>query len=72
MWRRLWLGAAATLPLIGLVITGGGAGAASAPHSAHTADLPTTGLAAGNPFCKQLLSGHIWASAGAHMFCFGR
>jgi len=72
MRRRLWLSAAATLPLIGLVITGGGAGAASVPHSAHAAGLRTTGLAAGNPFCKQLLGKSIWASAGAHMFCFGR
>lgn len=73
MGHRLWLGAAATLPLIGLAITSGGAvpaGAASARHSAHAASGPTTGLAAGNPFCKKLSKGY-WASAGAHMFCFG-
>jgi len=73
MRRRLWLGAAATLPLIGLAITGGGAvpvGAASAHHSAHVASTHTTGLAAGNPFCKGL-GKHYLASAGAHMYCFG-
>src|SRR5215475_3894964 len=46
MRSRLWLGAAATLPLIGLAITSGGAapaGAASAHHSAHAAGTPTTG-----------------------------
>src|SRR5215469_732920 len=73
MRRRLWLGAAATLPLIGFAITSGGAvpaGAASSGHSAHAASVPTTGLAAGNPFCKKLANGY-WASSGAHMFCFG-
>ena len=73
MRRRLWLGAAATLPLIGLAITSGGAvpaGAASAHHFAHVASTHTTGLAAGNPFCKKLGKGY-WASSGAHMFCFG-
>jgi len=73
MRRRLWIGAAATLPLIGLAITSGGAapaGAASAHHSAHAASVPTTGLAAGNPFCKRL-GKRYEASAGAHMFCFG-
>jgi hypothetical protein len=72
MRRRLWISAAATLPLIGLTIISGGAGAAGAPHSAHAANLPTTGLAAGNPFCKRLLSKRILASSGAYMFCFGR
>ncbi len=74
MRRRLWLGAAATLPLIGLAITSGGvapAGAASAPHSARAASTRTTGLAAGNPFCKRLLDKRLLASSGAHMFCFG-
>jgi len=74
MGRRLWLGAAATLPLIGLAITGGGAvsaGAASAHPSAHAASMPTTGLAAGNPFCQRLLSKRLAASSGAYMFCFG-
>jgi hypothetical protein len=74
MRSRLWLGAAATLPLIGLAITSGAAapaGAASAHHSAHAAGAPTTGLAAGNPFCKRLQSKRYWASAGAHTFCFG-
>jgi hypothetical protein len=73
MRRRLWLGAAATLPVIGLAITSGGAvpaGAASAHHSAHAASAPTTGLAAGNPFCKKL-GKRYWASTGAQMFCFG-
>src|SRR5690348_8987321 len=73
MRRRLWLGAAATLPLIGLAINGGGAvpaGAASARHSAHAASTRTTGLAAGNPFCKGL-GKHYLASSGAYMFCFG-
>ena len=73
MKRRLWLGAAATLPLIGLAITSGGAvpaGAASSHRSAHAASLPTTGLAAGNPFCRRL-GKRYEASAGAHMFCFG-
>ena len=74
MRRRLWLGAAATLPLIGFAITSGGAvpaGAASSGHSAHAASVPTTGLAAGNPFCKRLLSKRLAASSGAYMFCFG-
>jgi hypothetical protein len=73
MRRRLWLGAAATLPLIGLAINSGGAvpaGAASARPSAHAASTHTTGLAAGNPFCKRLGT-RYQASAGAHMFCFG-
>src|SRR5690349_21204851 len=73
MRRRLWLGAAATLPLIGLAINSGGAvpaGAASVHRSAHAASTRTTGLAAGNPFCKRL-GKRYWASAGAHMFCFG-
>src|SRR6516162_7853110 len=73
MKRRLWLGAAATLPLIGLAITSGGAvpaGAAGAPHSTHAASARTTGLAAGNPFCKRL-GKRYEASAGAQMFCFG-
>jgi hypothetical protein len=73
MRRKWWLGAAATLPLIGLAITGGGAvpaGAASAHHSARVASTHTTGLAAGNPFCKGL-GKHYLASAGARMFCFG-
>jgi hypothetical protein len=82
MRRKLWLGAAATLPLIGLAITSGGAvpaGAASAHYSAHVASAHysahvasthATGLAAGNPFCKKLGKGY-WASSGAHMFCFG-
>lgn len=73
MRRKLWLGAAATLPLIGLAITSGGAvpaGAASAHHSAHVASTHTTGLAAGNPFCKRL-GNRYQASAGAQMFCFG-
>lgn len=73
MRRRLWLGAAATLPLIGLAITSGGAapaGAASAPHSARAGSTRTTGLAAGNPFCKRL-GQRYQASSGAHMFCFG-
>jgi hypothetical protein len=75
MRSRLWLGAAATLPLIGLAITSGGAvpaGAARAHHSAYAASTRTTGLAAGNPFCERLQTKHYWASAGAHMFCFGR
>jgi hypothetical protein len=74
MQLRLWLGAAATLPLIGLAITSGGAvavGAPGAPHSAHAARGRTTGLAAGNPFCKKLCKRYL-ASAGAQMFCFGR
>src|SRR5215813_1215586 len=73
MRRRLWLGAAATLPLIVFAITSGGAvpaGAASSDRSAHAASAPTTGLAAGNPFCKKLDNGY-WGSTGAHMFCFG-
>jgi hypothetical protein len=74
MQRRMWLGAAVTLPLIGLAIISGGVvpvGAASAPHSVRAASTRTTGLAAGNPFCKKL-GKRYWASAGAHMFCFGR
>jgi hypothetical protein len=72
MKRRLWLGAAATLPLIGLAITSGGAvpAGATANHSAHVASTHTTGLAAGNPFCQRL-GKRYQASAGAHMFCFG-
>jgi hypothetical protein len=73
MRRRLWLGAAATLPLIGLAITSGGvapAGAASAPHSTHAGSTRTTGLAAGNPFCQRL-GKRLLASSGAHAFCFG-
>ena len=71
---RLWVGAATTLPLIGLAISSGGvapAGTASASHSAHAASARTTGLAAGNPFCKRLVSKRYLASSGAHMFCFG-
>src|SRR5690348_2384832 len=74
MRRRLWLGVAATLPLIGLAITGGGvvpAGAVGASSSVNATTTRTTGLAAGNPFCKEL-GKRYWASAGAHMFCFGR
>ena len=73
MRPRLWIGAAATLPLIGLAITSGGAvpaGAAGAHHSTRTASTHTTGLAAGNPFCKGLGKRYL-ASAGARMFCFG-
>jgi hypothetical protein len=69
---RVWLGGAAMLPLMALV-TGGGmapAGAASAPHAAHGGSVRTTGLAAGNPFCKRL-GKRLWASSGARMFCFG-
>jgi hypothetical protein len=57
-----------------LAITSGGAapaGAASAHHSTRTASTHTTGLAAGNPFCKRLQGKRYLASAGARMFCFG-
>jgi hypothetical protein len=79
---RLWLGAAATLPLITLALTSGGlapAGAARSPrHAAERAASPaavrggtrTTGAAAGNPFCKHL-GRRYQASSGARMFCFG-
>src|SRR5690349_9469213 len=73
MRSRWWLGAAATLPLIGLAITSGGAvpaGAAGANHSTRIISTHTTGLAAGNPFCKRLGKRYL-ASAGAQMFCFG-
>ena len=73
MRRRLWLCAAAALPLIALVMTGGGvapAGAAS-HHHANIGSVRKTGLAAGNPFCKSLMGKRYWASAGAHAFCFG-
>jgi hypothetical protein len=69
----MWPGAAAVLPLIGLAITSGGvapAGAAGTPHAAHAVSTHTTGLAAGNPFCKALGKRYL-ASAGARMFCFG-
>ena len=73
MRRRLWLCAAAALPLIALVMTGGSvapAGAAS-HHHANVGSVRKTGLAAGNPFCKSLMGKRYWASAGAHAFCFG-
>jgi hypothetical protein len=73
MRRKVWLGAAAMLPLIGLAISSGEAvpaGAASAHHSANAASTRTTGLAAGNPFCKGLGKRYL-ASAGARMFFFG-
>lgn len=69
---RVWLGGAAMLPLMALV-TGGGlapAGASSAPRAAHGASVRTTGVAAGNPFCKRLGKRYL-ASSGARMFCFG-
>jgi len=61
------------LPLMALV-TGGGvasAGAASAPRAAHGASVRTTGIAAGNPFCKRLSKRRLYASSGARSFCFG-
>jgi hypothetical protein len=73
MRRRLWLSTVAALPLVALAMTGGGvatAGATTSHHHAHLGGVRKTGLAAGNPFCKQL-GKRYWASAGAHAFCFG-
>jgi len=69
---RLSLSAAALL-MTALAMAAWGlvpAGAASSPHAAHRAGLRTTGIAAGNPFCKKLGQRYL-ASAGAQMFCFG-
>ena len=69
---RLWLGAA-VVPLMALAITGGvlaPADASNSSHAAHAGTVRTTGLAAHNPFCKNL-GKRYQASAGANMFCFG-
>ena len=71
MRGRLRLAAVAAVPLVALAMTGGEVGSAgAATFHLDGGGVPTTGLAAGNPFCKNL-GVKYQASAGAQAFCFG-
>jgi hypothetical protein len=71
MRGRLWLAAVAALPIVALAMTGGvGSAGAATAHLGANGGGRTTGLAAGNPFCKRLGVKYL-ASAGAEGFCFG-
>lgn len=78
MRQRWWLMAAAVVPLavsgfaaLAPAAQAGGASARAVPRATGPgAGGSTTGLAAGNPFCKKL-GKTIQASSGAQIFCFG-
>src|SRR5215813_9124111 len=79
MRRRWWLAAAAITPLVASALAGSGPAAqASGTGHAHPAVISTgpglgngpTGLAVGDPFCKNLGKTYQ-ASSGAEMACFG-
>src|SRR5260221_7422940 len=79
MRRRWWLTAAAITPLVASALAGfGSAAQASGAPGARQASTSTgpglaagpTGLAVGDPFCKQLGKSYE-ASSAAQMACFG-